>query len=103
MSVIDVFAAVILIVLIATAVAVFVAMGMAPGYIAKSRNHPWAQAVEVAGWATPDTRQRRHRPPAPRRSDRHGRDFHGSRQGGPYIIRRVMRRMTAILSYVNPF
>jgi hypothetical protein len=52
MSIIDVFAAFILLVLIATAVAVFIALGMAPGYIAKSRNHPWARAVEVAGWVT---------------------------------------------------
>jgi hypothetical protein len=52
MTFIDYFAAFILLVLIATAVAVFVALGMAPGYIARKRNHPWAQAVEVAGWVT---------------------------------------------------
>jgi hypothetical protein len=33
-------------------VALFVALGMAPGYIARQRNHPWPTAVEVAGWAT---------------------------------------------------
>jgi uncharacterized protein DUF3302 len=49
---IDVFAWIVLIVLAVTAIAIFVALGMAPGYIAKSRNHPWAQAVEVAGWVT---------------------------------------------------
>jgi hypothetical protein len=49
-SFLDAFAAFILLVLAITAVAVFVAMGMAPGYIARSRNHPWPQAVEVAGW-----------------------------------------------------
>ena len=48
MSFIDVFAAFILLVLIATAVAVFVALGMAPGYIAKCRSHPWAQLPEGA-------------------------------------------------------
>ena len=52
MSFIDVFAWIVLIVLALTAVAIFVALGMAPGYIAKSRNHPWALAVEVAGWVT---------------------------------------------------
>jgi hypothetical protein len=52
MSFIDIFAAVVLLVLVLTAVAVFVAIGAAPGYIAKSRNHPWAQAVQVAGWVT---------------------------------------------------
>ncbi|MFA5955604.1 DUF3302 domain-containing protein [Hyphomicrobium sp.] len=52
MSFIDVFAWFILIFLVITAIVVFVAIGMAPGYIAKKRNHPWAEAVEVAGWIT---------------------------------------------------
>ncbi len=52
MSFIDLFAWFILIVLALTAVAVFVGLGMAPGYIAKKRHHPWAEAVEVAGWVT---------------------------------------------------
>lgn len=52
MSFLDVFAAFILLFLAVMVVAVFIALGMAPGYIAKSRNHPWAQAVEVAGWVT---------------------------------------------------
>lgn len=52
MSFLDVFAAFILLFLAITAVAVFVALGMAPGYVAKKRNHPWAAAVEVAGWVT---------------------------------------------------
>ncbi len=52
MSLIDYFAAFILIVLAITAIAVFIALGMAPGYIAKNRNHPWAEAVTVAGWVT---------------------------------------------------
>jgi len=34
----------------------FFIAGSLPGYIAKSRNHPWAQAVTVAGWVTPDLR-----------------------------------------------
>jgi hypothetical protein len=52
MSFIDYFAWFVLIFLLITAVAVLVVMAMAPGHIAKSRNHPWAQAVEVAGWVT---------------------------------------------------
>lgn len=52
MSFIDYFAWFVLIFLLLTAVAAFVAMAMAPGYIAKSRNHPWTQAVTVAGWVT---------------------------------------------------
>lgn len=52
MSFIDYFAAFILIVLLATVAAVFIGMGMAPGYFAKQRGHSWATAVEVAGWVT---------------------------------------------------
>ncbi len=52
MTLIDYFAAFILVVLILCAVAVFVSLGMAPGRFAKRRNHPWAQAVEIAGWVT---------------------------------------------------
>jgi len=52
MTFVDLFAWIVLFVLIATAVAVFVALGMMPGHIARKRNHPWAEAVAVGGWAT---------------------------------------------------
>ncbi|GLS43770.1 DUF3302 domain-containing protein [Methylobacterium brachythecii] len=52
MSFIDVFAWIVLVVLIMTLVAVFVALGMIPGRIAKKRGHPWAEAVAVGSWAT---------------------------------------------------
>jgi uncharacterized BrkB/YihY/UPF0761 family membrane protein len=52
MASIDIFAWIVLIILIATAVAIFVALGMAPGRIAHKRGHPWAQAVAIGGWAT---------------------------------------------------
>lgn len=52
MSFIDIFAAFVLLVLLLSAVLVLVAMGMAPGHIARKRNHPWAQAVAVSGWVT---------------------------------------------------
>lgn len=52
MSFLDVFAWIILIFLTAAIIAVVAALGMAPGLIAKRRNHPWAKAVEVAGWVT---------------------------------------------------
>lgn len=52
MTFIDYFAIAILIILICSAIAIFVGLGMAPGHVAKQRNHPWAQAVEVAGWVT---------------------------------------------------
>ena len=52
MSGIDIFAWIVLVVLLATLVAVFVALGMMPGHIARKRGHPWAQAVTVGAWAT---------------------------------------------------
>ena len=50
MSFIDYFAWFILVVLLVSATAILIAMAAAPGQIAKKRNHPWAEAVEVAGW-----------------------------------------------------
>lgn len=52
MAFIDIFAWIVLVVLIATAIAVFVALGMIPGHIARKRGHPWAEAVTVGSWAT---------------------------------------------------
>jgi hypothetical protein len=49
---IDIFAWIVLLILVVSAVAMFFIAGSLPGYIAKSRNHPWAQAVTVAGWVT---------------------------------------------------
>lgn len=53
MDAIDIFAWIVTLVLAATAVAVFVALGMMPGRIARRRGHPWATAVAVGSWATP--------------------------------------------------
>jgi membrane-bound acyltransferase YfiQ involved in biofilm formation len=50
--VIDIFAWIVLLILVVSAVAMFFIAGSLPGHIAKSRNHPWAQAVTVAGWVT---------------------------------------------------
>ena len=52
MSGLDIFAWIVLIILVASAVAVFCIAGWLPGHIAKARGHPWAQAVTVAGWIT---------------------------------------------------
>jgi NADH:ubiquinone oxidoreductase subunit 6 (subunit J) len=52
MSGLDFFAWIVLIVFIASTAAVVIFMAMLPGMIAKSRNHPWAHAVTVAGWVT---------------------------------------------------
>ena len=48
----DIFAWIVLIVLISCTVAVVIFLAMLPGMIAKSRLHPWAKAVTVGGWVT---------------------------------------------------
>jgi uncharacterized membrane protein len=52
MSGLDIFAWIVLIVLVASTATVVIAMAMLPGIIAKRRNHPWAEAVTVGGWVT---------------------------------------------------
>ena len=46
----DIFALIILLVLAVVVVGIWVALGMLPGKIARSRNHPQAEAINVAGW-----------------------------------------------------
>ncbi|ANY84857.1 hypothetical protein BB934_42205 (plasmid) [Microvirga ossetica] len=52
MAFIDIFAWIVLLVLIVTGVGIFVALGMMPGRIARRRGHPWPEAVTVGSWAT---------------------------------------------------
>ena len=52
MSGFDIFAWIVLIILVASAIGVFCIAGWLPGHIAKTRGHPQAQAVTVAGWVT---------------------------------------------------
>ena len=52
MSGLDIFAWIVLLVLVATLVAIVVALGMMPGRIARKRGHPWPEAVAVGSWAT---------------------------------------------------
>lgn len=52
MTGLDIFAWIVLIVLAASTIFVIVFMAMLPGMIAKRRNHPWAQAITIAGWVT---------------------------------------------------
>jgi hypothetical protein len=52
MSMIDIFAWVVLILLIVTLVAILVVLGTMPGRIARRRGHPWAEAVTVGSWTT---------------------------------------------------
>ena len=50
MTGLDIFALIVLLVLLATAVAVWVILGIYPGRIARERNHPQAEAIAVCGW-----------------------------------------------------
>ncbi len=52
MSFLDLFAWIVMLILVASGLAMFFIAGYLPGHIAKSRGHPWAQAVAVAGWVT---------------------------------------------------
>jgi len=52
MSGLDIFAWIVLVVLAVSSLGVLCIMGWLPGHIARSRNHPYAQAVGVAGWIT---------------------------------------------------
>lgn len=52
MSTLDIFAWIVLLVLVVSTVLVVVLMAMLPGMIARSRNHPWAEAVSIGGWVT---------------------------------------------------
>jgi hypothetical protein len=52
MSLLDIFAWIVVVVLVATLVAGFVTLGVMPGRIARRRGHPWAEAVTVGSWAT---------------------------------------------------
>ncbi len=50
MSGLDIFALIVLVVLVLAAVAVWAILGMLPGRIARSRGHPQADAINVCGW-----------------------------------------------------
>ena len=46
----EIFALIVLLVLVASALAVWAMLGMLPGKIARDRNHPQADAISVCGW-----------------------------------------------------
>ena len=50
MSGLDIFALIVLVVLVVTGLAVWAMLGAYPGIIAKQRNHPQADAIAVCGW-----------------------------------------------------
>jgi len=45
-----IFALIVLLVLIVAIVAIWIVLGMLPGKIARQRNHPQADAINVCGW-----------------------------------------------------
>jgi len=46
----EIFALIVLIVLLAAVVVALAIVGMLPGRIARQRNHPQAEAINVCGW-----------------------------------------------------
>ena len=50
MTGLDIFALIVLIVLIAAGLGIWAMLGMFPGKIARARNHPQADAIAVCGW-----------------------------------------------------
>lgn len=50
MDPLSIFALIVLIVLLIAGLAVVIGLGIMPGKIAKSRNHPQAEAIQVCGW-----------------------------------------------------
>lgn len=50
MTVLDLFALLVLAVLLVTIIAVWVLIAMLPGWIAGRRHHPQAEAINVCGW-----------------------------------------------------
>lgn len=50
MTGLDLFALIVLIVLVLALLAIWVILGALPGRIARSRQHPQAQAIAVCGW-----------------------------------------------------
>ena len=50
MAGIDIFAWVVFVTILAVVLIIFVFLGMWPGQVARERNHPQAQAIQVASW-----------------------------------------------------
>ena len=50
MSGLDIFALIVLLVLLCTGLAVFVVLGMLPGRVALARHHPYAEAINIGSW-----------------------------------------------------
>ena len=51
MSFVDIFTWIVLLIIIATAVGIFVFLGLWPGKVAQQRNHPQAEAIQIGSCA----------------------------------------------------
>lgn len=50
MAMLDTFAVIVLLILVIAAIVIWVVLAMLPGKIARKRNHPQADAINVGGW-----------------------------------------------------
>ena len=50
MSGLDIFAIIVLLILLFAVVAIWIVLAMLPGKIAAKRNHPQAEAINIGGW-----------------------------------------------------
>lgn len=50
MSGLDIFAIIVLLILLIAILGIWIVLAMLPGKIAKDRNHPQAEAINVGGW-----------------------------------------------------
>jgi len=50
MTGLDIFAWIVLLTLLIAGIVIWIVLAMLPGRIARSRNHPQAEAINVAGW-----------------------------------------------------
>jgi len=50
MIVIDIFAWIVFITMVASFVAIFVFLGLWPGKVARKRNHPYVDAINIGSW-----------------------------------------------------
>ena len=50
MTALDIFALIVLLVIIGAVITIWLILGMMPGRIARQRNHPQAEAINMCGW-----------------------------------------------------
>ncbi|MBE9532661.1 MAG: DUF3302 domain-containing protein [Proteobacteria bacterium] len=50
MSGLDIFALIVLLIIVGSALAIFIFMGLLPGKVAKQNNHPQVEAITIGSW-----------------------------------------------------